>query len=522
MRRLGVKVTTAILKQLSLRSAKNFTQALTSPEKSQQSVLRTIINNLACSAYGQHFKASPKIGYEEFSQRIPIVGYDDLLPWITQIQQGNKNILTPHPVQFFQKTAGSSGPAKYIPYNKALLDSFNNMFRIWIYDVLSNFPYFQTGKIFMSISPADSDRETTTGHIAVGLNDDSNYLHSLWRNLMQPFVVYPPNLSNKQTIEEFRYQLAKTLLAEEELEVISIWNPSYFLVLLETINLCRERLLDDFGKKSRRPLSHNRKQMLIEPAISWQELWPKLKFISCWSSANATISANRLRNLFPKAILQSKGLLTTEAPLTVPLFAAPGHLPLANEIFFEFKDSSGHIRLLHQLTHQETYQLIISQKGGLYRYAMNDVVKVVATYSNTPCLEFIGRRQAACDIVGEKLTEDFVSQTLSTVADNLPYCMLIPSINTDGFGQYLLLMDSICSITSKQLDDALCKGFHYRNARLLGQLREPKLIIVTHLNLHIQDFMIQNGMRWGEIKDRVLLTDLKLAERLLDYINIDS
>ena len=40
-------------------------------------------------------------------------------------------------------------------------------------------------------------------------------------------------------------------------------------------------------------------------------------------------------------MVQGKGLLVTEAPMTIPLISAQGCVPVLDEVFFEFEDESG-------------------------------------------------------------------------------------------------------------------------------------------------------------------------------------
>ena len=55
------------------------------------------------------------------------------------------------------------------------------------------------------------------------------------------------------------------------------------------------------------------------------------------------------------------------------------------------------------------YDIVLTQHGGLYRYRIGDRVRVTRFYQATPCLEFVGRSDAVCDLTGEKLHERFAS-----------------------------------------------------------------------------------------------------------------
>ncbi len=523
-----VKIAVKLIKLLSQSQYKRFLAALQFPEQAQQRVFRDITENLSQSQYGIALKIKKNISYAIFKKFVPIISYDELIPWIEQAKHGKENILTPHKINFFEKTSGSSAAAKYIPYNKLLLNSFNNMFRIWSYDLLSYGPKFKTGRFFMSISPALSNEKFTVGNIPIGLEDDSHYLKNIWRELVKPFLVCPPHITDINNINEFRYLLAATLLAEEELEIISIWNPTYLLIIIDTINHNREDLIRDLSKGYIKEkdyhyafpaLSIKRLELLRKPSISWHELWPNLIFISCWTSSTSVSSAKKIKELFPDIFIQGKGLLATEAPMTLPLIGTLGYLPILNEVFFEFKDRAGDILLLHQLSIGESYELIISQKSGFYRYCIGDVVRVVGIKNKTPSFEFIGRINNTCDMVDEKLTEVFVLGVLQCIikCDDI-FFMLVPLIDENGFGSYLLLSEPGHTINSEILDVGLSESHHYHNARLLGQLRQSKIMIAPNMGNLVQDFLISQGMKWGNIKDKVFLTDILLAKQLIEYV----
>lgn len=529
MQNWRVNIAVFMIKLLSRPAAKDFAKQLLSPEKAQQKIFCEIKKNLAKSQYGQALGVNEDITYSAFRRTVPIVSYDNIAPWIEKEKQGFQGILTPHHIDFFEKTSGSGGPAKYIAYNKPLLNSFNRMFKIWVHDILTNGIRVETSRIFMSISPALRDEKQTIGGTPIGLDDDSQYLKKMWGRFLKPFLITPPLILDIENIEDFRYLLAATLLAEENLEMISIWNPTYFLVLLETISIYREDLIHDLAmgfivkngtRYVFRALSAERKALLQKPAIHWQALWPKLKLISCWTKSMASYGAQKLNHLFPDVLIQGKGLLATEAPISIPLMNSVGCAPMLNEVFFEFRDSASNIYLLHQVSVGETYELIISQRGGLYRYCLGDRIKVTGKYHNTPCFEFVGRTNHTCDMVGEKLTEDFVLEALNQVIQfNRVFCMLIPRIETDGRGYYVLVCEKSDFISDEALDETLSKSYHYQNSRILGQLKKPVVMVVPNMQREVQDFMILCGKKWGNIKDKILITDFEMAKRLLDHLS---
>ncbi len=77
---------------------------------------------------------------------------------------------------------------------------------------------------------------------------------------------------------------------------------------------------------------------------------------------------------------------------------------LIAHVFFEFEDEAGKIFYLHEIAIGGVYEMILSQKGGLYRYRIGDRVRVSHFYLKTPCLEFIGRKALISDFTILKLS----------------------------------------------------------------------------------------------------------------------
>jgi hypothetical protein len=531
-----LKVIRPLIKPFLQPFLANFKSALQSPEQSQQLVLKKIVTNLAATEYGRSLKIKASDDYQSFAAKVPLVSYDDFSEWIERQKKTEKRVIVSDPVLFYEKTSGSLAAAKFIPYTQALKTSFNRMFIIWLSDLLENGPRLKTGKTFVSISPAFHKAQTTERGISVGLLDDSDYLNLWLKLLCKPFFVLPSSVKKLQDPENFKRATALLLLAEKNLEVISIWNPSFLEVILDFIPAHHELLLEDLQRgfvtlenlnfKFKQP-SGERLSLLKKGSLSWENIWPELKLISCWTSANARPAAERLAAKFPQVFLQGKGLLATEAPLTLPLIAARGFAPMLSEVFFEFIDEQGNIRLLHELETDREYEIVLTQQGGLYRYLIGDCVRVTSVYQATPCFEFTGRSDAVCDLVGEKLNEQFVRDCFSRLSLQSNFQTLLPVMKDQP--HYLLLTGSLAfdgssdslpdlSLLETELENLLCEAFHYRNARMLGQLGAARVCVALNARDSYYDYFMSKGLKLGDIKHKFLIASSEDAGRLLQTI----
>ena len=507
----------AALRALCAPRARVFSSALRAPEQAQRAALSRILRVSAGSAYGRSLGLRSDETIASFRAKVPIVGYDELAPWIGRQRQGERALVATKLV-CYEKTSGSSMAAKHIPYTRELLGSFQSLFRIWAHDLLAHRLKPRSGRIFISVSPHFRDETAGRDATPIGLAHDSEYLGALLRMLIGRFLVVPPALPLPEEPDEFRDVLACLLAAERDLEIVSVWSPTYLLVLLEHFALRRDRLLPalsagrvDGHSAFRFPRADRKRIRLLErEPIDWRALWPALQLVSCWASAASTGPARRLQALLPQAYLQPKGLLATEAPITLPLTAAGGCVPLVDEVLLEFADGRRE-RLLGELETGAEYEVIVSQRGGLLRYRLGDRVRVTGRYRSVPLLEFLGRTQAVSDLVGEKLHEDFVSARLNGLGFGDCSAVLLPVQGDSGLPHYHLLVEGTRAPDGATLDADLEQAHHYRIARQLGQLDCARASAVPDLASRLQRFFIGCGQAAGDIKDRCLISSPELA-----------
>lgn len=311
--------------------------------------------------------------------------------------------------------------------------------------------------------------------------DDRKYLSPFLRFLLKPFLVAYPENQSYATGEEFLKKVLNDLIKEPDLEIISVWSPTYLLSLIERINPSDISIL-----------------------------WPRLKLISCWTFAQAKQPSVLLESKFPGVKIQGKGLLLTEAPVTIPWQEANGHVPLVTETLIELMVNN-QIIPLHEAKINKTYTVIISQFNGYLRYNTNDMVKVTGFYFKTPILEFIGRDGQCCDLAGEKLSENILRDLFLDVED--PF-LFVPDVSHE-FPRYHIFYAGKEDI---QWDSRLRKSHHYNLARELGQLRPPTVKRIESLSKIFFEFLTSQGILLGDIKERVLVVDIERAKSFLEWI----
>jgi hypothetical protein len=231
-----------------------------------------------------------------------------------------------------------------------------------------------------------------------------------------------------------------------------------------------------------------------------------VRLVSCWATG-----AESLHDRFPNAVIQHKGLLATEAPVTIPLFdAANGFVPVLDEVFLECEDTNGRVCRLEDVAAGEEYAVILSQKGGLVRYRLGDRVRVSRFYRGAPCLDFVGR-EGVSDLVGEKLSDGFAREVLATIA---PFAVLLPEQR-----RYLIVTDrGDAEGIAVRAEESLLRSFRYREARHLGQLAPARVVVSPGAPELWLEYFSSKGMRPGDIKPPSLVRDRDDARALAELL----
>lgn len=514
---------------ISWLSWSKFQKNIQDPESSQYNTLKNILQRSAETERGKHLGVTGSETYQQFAEKVPLCIWDDIEQYVLDQRKLDRNQICPDSVSCYETTSGSSGAKKNIPYNRALLASFQKMFLIWIYDLLRFGPKLNSARVWWSISPQFGEQALTANGIKDGLADDSEYLSGITGWIVKQFLCVDPRVQGLKNPDNFYLAVAAYLAATKDLEIISIWNPTMFFQILKTMKDNQDQIkavLDSGSLVLEGQLfelrSNQRRAIEFKFALDrgWKYLWPQLKLISTWDSANAGMSANRLRKEFPGTLIQGKGLLATEAPMTIPMLnCESGTVPLISEVFFEYRDiNSQKIVSIAGVILGQTYEVILSQKAGLLRYQTGDLVTVSGYYGDTPTFDFLCRSGQVFDLVGEKLNQIRIQKALIELGYNDSWlgipCQALNSRKVPGYK--IVLKRQVAAL---DLDKKLTVTYHYGLARRLKQLEQCEVIVEPDLDQLYSEFCrTKKSMTPGDIKTPGLITNLAEASQLEKFL----
>ena len=505
-----------------------FLRALRRPQHVQTERLLHYLRANARSEFGRRYGFDRIRSVGQFQNQVPLSDYEDYEEAVARIHAGRPAVLTAAPVRCLQPSSGSTSVAKLIPYTQELQTEFSAAIGPWVFDLARTTPGILGGPAYWSITPQGSAdyarsaaRESAnlgaTTDMRIGFESDSAYLGGWLKRLADLTLIACDDLQHAGDIGDFRRRTLLRLLNERELRLISIWHPTFLTLLLDEMATSWEALLDDLarglpaaGRLRGIPANPARARELTgaDPTVP-RSIWPRLALLSCWGDAHAAMLFPELRARLAGVAIQPKGLLATEAVVSLP-FARWRPLAIRSH-FFEFIDSRGSPKTAWQLEAAAIYSVVVTTGGGLYRYRLRDKVQVEGFLHATPCIRFVGKEDSISDLCGEKLSE---GMTASILARLLPahapcarFALLAPEIGGRP-PRYILFLESQgipSARLSSELEAALAENPHYAHCVRLGQLQPAT---VEHVSRGASERYIErlraSGQRLGNIKPAAL------------------
>lgn len=477
---------------------------------------------------------------EDFQVRVPLTSFEDYAPYLDAISAGQQNVLTSEAVLRLVPTSGSTAVAKLCPYTSSLKTEFQRALGAWLCDLYRHEPSLIAGQAYWSMSPIGQRAARTSGGVAVGFEDDTEYLSPWQRRFAQSVMAVPSKVRLIDDIESFRYVTLLYLLRSRSLSLISVWHPTFLSLIVGRLPAWREALVADVSRGCLTPpqslsadlLRHLSARLTPDPRRAREaesafrsaqtpadlhaRLWPDLRLVSCWADANARPYADELAHLFPQARVQGKGILATEGCVSFPLWRHTGAALAVRSHFFEFVPSAkdGVPRLAHELQEGERYAVVMTTGGGLYRYQLQDLIEVTGHLGECPLVRLIGRTSSVSDWFGEKLNELHVARVVASMLDRSPvrpaFVMLAcdTSLSPPAYVLYIeaaSVDDDELRTLGRAVESGLCENFHYRYCRQLGQLAAVRVFHVqAGANEAYQQRCVSAGQRLGDVKPVVL------------------
>ena len=416
------------------RASNRFIQGILAPERTQLRLLRTLLVRNCNTAFGRDAGFRTIAGFQQWQDRVPISTWHDLRPWLDRVEQGESSVLTREPVLFMERSAGTAGEPKLVPYTRSLLEDIALATGSWLFDTYLRWPNLRGTKSYWSVATSGPKAETKGG-VPIGPDHDASLFGPVDQWAYERVRSAPLPLTPEYGADAWRFHTALNLLRTPDLGLMSCWSPSFLVDLMDFIDSNLSELLAELDTERREAVEERLRQT---PENVADAIWPKLTLISCWGDAQMEMGLRHLDSHFPGVSIQTKGLMNTEAVISVPFGTEPGTVCALTSHVFEFEDLAAPAkrpRLLHQLEPGAHYVPIVSTSGGLYRYRTGDVIRCLDLQGETPRIVFEGRVDHRLEAGPATLSDHacymLLSEFKGRVGAPLSFCSLLHEGGTE-------------------------------------------------------------------------------------------
>src|SRR5258708_2675083 len=193
----------------------------------------------------------------------------------------------------------------------------------------------------------------------------------------------------------------------------------------------RERISPEPGRAEELAWLH-----ITRRSVRLADLWPELRMVATWTGGSASVALHALRAELPLQVrILELGYLSSEFRGTITLGRRSGTgFPTLDTHFFEFVEREKwdcgvpEFLTLDDIRKGVDYYVIVTTPSGLYRYFINDLVRVQGHLHKTPLLRFVQKGKGVTSLTGEKLYESQVLTAVRALLDQ--YGLSAPFVMT--------------------------------------------------------------------------------------------
>jgi len=408
----------------------------------QERVLADLLRRHAETDFGRDHGFAAIGSYEDFVRAVPVGTYDTLRPYLHRVLHGRTVALLPgdEDVLMFSRTSGTTGEPKHIPVTGRFLAEMRRGWNIFGAKVLTDHP---DGWLRPILTITSSMHETTSPS-GLPCGAISGLLAASQMRIVRKMYAVPRQAAEISDAAARYYTILRCAVGRN-VGVITTANPSSTIKVIETGQAHAERLIRDVADGTLRPPGEVAPELLrgirfrprAELARRMAEglrrdgrLLPRhfwdVEILCNWTGGTLKLYLPRLRELFGDLPVRDIGLVASEGRFSVPLAdRTPEGVAEITANFLEFipadQYGQGNPPTLraHELEIGQEYFLVLSNWTGLWRYSLDDRVRVTGRLGDSPVFEFLCRGLHTASITGEKITEHQVVEAMRRAASRL-------------------------------------------------------------------------------------------------------
>ncbi|MCX7652617.1 MAG: GH3 auxin-responsive promoter family protein [Bacteroidia bacterium] len=353
-----------------------------------------LVRRGASTAYGKAVGISSDMSYERFRESVPIQPYETLYPWIERHLRGEKDVLWPGQVRWFARSSGTTNDrSKFIPVTSESLHlnhfrASKELFATYL-TLYRDSTHLLEGKIISiggSHQVSHLSKAARCGDLSAVLLSNMPAFYRLFRAPALDIALIP-------SWEEKLPRMVKALLSERNSIVGLAGVPTWTILLFE--ELLRQtgfsHVLEVFP----------RFEAVFHGAVSftpYEKLFarylpsPQVHYMEIYNASEGFIAFQDTTDSSDMLLMADHGIFYEFIP------------------FSAWESGRWEAVPLSEIGVGETYAVVLTTVGGLWRYLIGDTVRFVS--KQPPRLRIVGRTRHYINAFGEEVMIDQAESAL--------------------------------------------------------------------------------------------------------------
>ncbi len=526
---------------ISLHAQRQVDAFLASHQRTQEvqdRLLRELIARHAQTQFGRDHGFASIQTYEDFKAAVPVGNYDRFRPYVDKVLHGQFDALLPagEPPLMFSMTSGTTGSPKYIPVTARCAGELRRGWNIFGLMMLND----HRAAWLRHVLQISSRMRECDGPTGLPCGAVSGLLAATQKKIVRHMYVVPVGVYSIPDATARYYTILRCGVGRD-VAFITTANPSSTIKLIETGQQHCERLIKDVADGTTTPPGdHSEAQPLrfrpdkalarrLEEGVRRDgRLLPRhfwnLTHLANWTGGTLKLYLRRLGDLFDGVPVRDIGLLASEGRFSVPLQdGTPAGVAEITCNFLEFipaaeagRDNPTTLRA-HEVEVGGEYSLVFSNSTGLWRYNMDDRIRVVDRLGQSPIFEFLHRGSSTANITGEKLSEHQAVEAMrkACAATGVAVDRFVLQGHFAAVPYYQLDVDSMdaarAAVLAAAMDAALGElNIEYQSKRDSGRLGtiRPSILPAGELEQAERRKIAARRGRTEQYKHQYLLTEI--------------
>ncbi len=368
--------------------------------------------------------------------KMPVVTYEQVEPYVQKIREGHCRALTAEPAQSLAFTSGTTGQAKLVPYTATFIRQEQKSGQYWSYLLKKNAAGGVNRALFLRGDMAVPQTEILPIRSYLSLTADA-----VPRCVRRRLAI--PHCLRDITDFEHRFLIAAQCTFIRRPRVIVTVVPTNILRLMDIARRYRDEIYNATAAGlyigTDVPIRRMPDRAGVLDAIRNRDVMDSVTIIGTWLGGPQSLQLKLLRKHGVNVIYRDLGIVATEGRFSLPIENnTPTGLLNPFGPCFEFLTTDKQtIVPVPELTVGAEYNLVVTTRNGLYRYDMQDIVRVDGWYHAAPMISFRRKDAGFSAITGEKIHENNVAELLERLgagrgiliaeADPPHYILCLPS-----------------------------------------------------------------------------------------------